>query len=97
MNKKTRSNEKSATSINNLDEISQYYLLFESFTKLQNIYIEKLHQKKYDNLFIEKHLQDSIQQNPSKIMTNLTNINLSNEEISVSELGLYSCDPRNQK
>ena len=50
--------------------------------------IEKHHQKKYDNLLIEKCLQDGIQQNPNKIITNLTNINPSNDEISGLELGL---------
>ena len=50
--------------------------------------IEKRHQKKYDNLLIGKCLQDGIQPNPNKIITNLTNIDLSNDKISVLELGL---------
>ena len=78
----------------------KYHSIIYYLVRLQNskiFLIEKRHQKKYDNLLTEKRLQDSIQQNPSKIMTNLTNINVSNDKISVSELGLYSCDPRNQK
>ena len=50
--------------------------------------IEKCHQNKYDNLLIEKRLRDGIQQNPTKIITNLTNIDLSNDEISVLEVHL---------
>ena len=78
----------------------KYHSIIYYLNHLQNsktFVIEKRHQKKYGNLLTEKRLQDSIQQNPSKIMTNLTNINVSNDKISVSELGLYSSDPRNQK
>ena len=49
--------------------------------------IEKSHQKKYDN-YLQKWLRDGIQKNPQKIITNLTKINHSNDEISVLELGL---------
>ena len=50
--------------------------------------IELRHQKKYDNLFIEKRLYDSTQRNPNQIITNLTNITLTQDEISLLELGL---------
>ena len=49
---------------------------------------ELRHQKKHDNLIIEKRLCDYIQRNPNKIITNLTNITLTQGEISVLELGL---------
>ena len=74
--------------INNLVEISQYCLFFEWFTKLQTSIIEKRHQNKNDNLLIKKRLRDRIQQNPNKIIKNLTNVDLINDEISVLELGL---------
>ena len=50
--------------------------------------IELQHQKKHDNLIIEKRLCDCTQRNPNKIITNLTNITLTQDEISVLELGL---------
>ena len=68
----------------------KYYSIICSLNHLWNSktsIIEKLHQRKYDNLLIEKRLQDGIQQNPNKIITNFTNINVSNDEISVLELG----------
>lgn len=46
------------------------------------------HQKKHDNLIIEKRLHECTQRNPNKIITNLTNIVLTQDEISVLELGL---------
>ena len=42
---------------------------------------EECHQKKYDNLMKEEGLRDVIQLDPNRIITNLTNIDLSNHEI----------------
>ena len=49
--------------------------------------IEKSRQKKYDN-YLQKCLRDGIQENPKIGIKNLTNIDHSNDEISVLELGL---------
>ena len=68
----------------------KHHSIIYSLNRLQNpktSIIEKRHQKKY-NLLTEKRLQDGIQQNLKTIMTNLTNINLSNDEISVLDFGL---------
>ena len=51
-------------------------------------FMELRHQKKHDNLIIEKGLCDCTQRNLNKIITNLTNITLTQNEISVLELGL---------
>ena len=69
----------------------KYHSIIYSLNRLQSsktCTIEKRHQKKYDNLLMEKRLLDGIQQNPNKIITNLTYIELSNDEISALELGL---------
>ena len=69
----------------------KYHSIIYSLNRLQSsktCIIEKRHQKKYDNLLIEKRLLDDIQQNRNKIIANLTNIDLSNDEISTLELGL---------
>ena len=50
--------------------------------------IELRHQNKHDNLIIEKRLCDYTQGNPNKIFTNLIDINLTQDEISVLEIGL---------
>ena len=63
--------------MNNVDEISQNQSSKKSVIE-----------KRYPNKSIEKRLQDGIHQNPSKIITNLTNIDLSNDKITVLELGL---------
>lgn len=63
--------------MNNVDEISQNQSPKKSVIE-----------KRYPTKLIEKRLQDGIHQNPSKIITNLTNIDLSNNEILVLELGL---------
>ena len=63
--------------MNNVDEISQNQSPKKSVIE-----------KRYPTKLIEKRLQDGIHQNPSKIITNLTNIDLSNEKITVLELGL---------
>ena len=49
--------------------------------------IEKSRQKKYDS-YLQKCLRDGIQENPKIGIKNLTNIDHSNDEISVLELGL---------
>ena len=69
----------------------KYYSILFSINRLQSKkthLIELRHQKKHDNLIIEKRLCDCTQRNPNKIITNLTNITLTQDEISVLELGL---------
>ena len=51
-------------------------------------FTELRHQKKRDNLNIEKRLCHCTQRNPNKIITNLPNNNLKPDEISVLELVL---------
>ena len=46
------------------------------------------HNKKLDKLIVKKALQDGVQRNPNKIITNLTGEELSKEEIDVLTLGL---------
>ena len=43
--------------------------------------IELRRQKKHDNLIIEKRLYDCTQRNSNKVMKNLTNITLTQEEM----------------
>ena len=69
----------------------KYHSILFSINRLQSKkthLIELRHQKKHDNLIIEKRLCDCTQRNPNKIITNLTNITLTQDEISVLELGL---------
>ena len=68
----------------------KYHSILFSINRLQSKkthLIELRHQKKHDNLIIEKRLCDCTQRNPNKIITNLTNITLTQDEISVLELG----------
>ena len=55
---------------------------------MQTHLIELRHQKKHDNLIIEKRLCDCTQGNKNKIITNVTNITLTQDGISVLEFGL---------
>ena len=69
-------------------EVSHYYLFLESFKSTKTSTMDGRHQKKCYNLMIEERQRDGIQQNPNKIIANITNIDLSNDEISMLELGL---------
>ena len=71
----------------------KYHSILFSINRLQSQktqLIELRHQKKHDNLIIEKRLCDCTQRNPNpnKTITNLTNITLTQDEISVLKLGL---------
>ena len=69
----------------------KYHSIIFSINRLQSNkthLIELRHQKKHENLIIEKRLQDCTQSNPNKIITNLTNLVLTQDEISVLELDL---------
>lgn len=69
----------------------KHHSIISSLNCLQNTktsVIEERHQMKYDDLIMENRIRDGIHQNPNKMITNLINIGLSNDEISVLELYL---------
>ena len=49
--------------------------------KLAEIQIR--HDKKFNNLIMEKRIQEGINNNPKDLITNLTNVTLSNNEIEI--------------
>ena len=49
--------------------------------------MKERHQKKLDNLKINKHVNDGKWKNPNQIITNLSDIELNDEEIAVLKLG----------
>ena len=70
---------------------SKYHSILFSINRLQSKkthLIELRHQEKHDNLIIEKRLCDCTQRNPNEIIKNLTNIALTQDNISVLELAL---------
>ena len=75
-------------SINNLVEIPQHLFSIDRLQSKKTHLTELRHQKKHDNMITEKRLCDCTQRNPNKIITKLTNITLTQDEISVFELGL---------
>ena len=69
----------------------KYNSILFSVNRLQSKkthFIELQHQKKHDNLITEEGLYDYTQRNPNKIITNLTNFTLTQNEISLLELVL---------
>ena len=46
------------------------------------------HQKKLDRLLVEKAMKDGTTKNPNKLITNLTDIELTKEEVDILTLGL---------
>ena len=46
------------------------------------------HQKKLDNLVINKRINDGIRKNPNQTMTNLSDIELNGDKIAALKLGL---------
>ena len=46
------------------------------------------HERKFNNLIMEKRVQEGISNNPNNLITNLTNITLSNNEIEILKYGL---------
>ena len=50
--------------------------------------INDRHRKKLDKLLVEKSIREGIQKNPNEIITNLSDVTLSSEEIEVLEFGL---------
>ena len=78
----------------------KYNSILFSVNRLQSQkthFIELQHQKKHDNLIIEKRLYDYTQRNPNKIITNLTNFTLTQNKISLLELVLNMAFYRDQK
>ena len=66
-------------------------LIINSIKQQQKKICEKTkrrHQKKLDNLIINKRIRSGINKNPNKTITNLTYVDLTNEEISLLKLGL---------
>ena len=49
---------------------------------------EVRHQKKLDNLVINKRINDGIRKNPNQIITNLSDIELNDDEIALLKLSL---------
>ena len=66
-------------------------LVIYSIKQQQNKLCQKKkerHQKKSDNLVINKRIKDGIQKNRNETITNLSDIELNNDEIAVLKLGL---------
>ena len=49
---------------------------------------EVRHQKQLDNLVINKRINDGIRKNPNQIITNLSDIELNDDEIALLKLSL---------
>ena len=46
------------------------------------------HERKFNNLIMEKRIQEGISNNPNELITNLTNVTLSNNKIEILKYGL---------
>ena len=69
----------------------KYHLISYSVNKLQEKQtkvIKDRHLKKFDALLVNKCIQDGIHNNPNKLITNLTNTYLTDEEVSILNFGL---------
>ena len=69
----------------------KYHLINYSVNKLQEKQpkvIKDRHLKKIDALLVNKCIQDGIHNNQNKLITNVTNIDLTDEEVSILNLGL---------
>ena len=54
--------------------------------KLVEIQIRR--DRKFNNLIMEKRIQEGIHNNPNDLITNLTNVNFSNNEVKILKYGL---------
>ena len=81
----------------NFKKFERFYHLDErnfgiySIKQQQNKLCEKTkerHQKKLDDLVINKRINDGIRKNPNQTITDLPNIELNDDEIAVLKLGL---------
>ena len=66
-------------------------LVIYSIKQQQNKLCKKTkerHQKKLDNLVINKRINDGIRKNPNQTITDLSDIELNNDEIAVLKAGL---------
>ena len=50
--------------------------------------IRMRHERKFNNLIMEKRIQEGISNNPNEFITNLTNVTLSNNEIEILQYGV---------
>ena len=50
--------------------------------------MKEKHERKFNYLIMEKHIQEGISSNPNNLITNLTNVTLSNNEIKILKYGL---------
>ena len=69
----------------------KYHLIDYSVNKLQEKQtkvIKVRHSKKFDALLVNKCIQDGIHNNPNKLITNLMNTDLTDEEVSILNFGL---------
>ena len=69
----------------------KYHLINYSVNKLQEKktkVIKDRHLKKFDALLVNKCIQDGIHNNPNKLITNLTNTDLTDEEVLILHFGL---------
>ena len=69
----------------------KYHLINYSVNKLeekQTKVIKDRHLKKFDALLVNKCIQDGIRNNPNKLITNLTNTDLTDEEVLILHFGL---------
>ena len=69
----------------------KYHLINYFVNKLeekQTKVIKDRHLKKFDALLVNKCIQDGIHNNPNKLITDLTNTDLTDEEVSILNFGL---------
>ena len=66
-------------------------IILFSITRMQSKrcrYIKEKHQKKLDAIIVNKTIRDGIKKNPNSIITNLTDTELTENEVSVLKFGL---------
>ena len=66
-------------------------IILFSITRMQSNrcrYIKEKHQKKLDAIIVNKTIRDGIKKNPNSIITNLTDTELTENEVSVLKFGL---------
>ena len=59
-----------------------------NYVKREEKKIQLRHQKKFQQLLSEKHRQNGIQPNPNKLVFNLTDMELTNDQYSALQFGL---------
>ena len=62
-----------------------------NYVKREEKKIQQRHEKKFQHPLSEKHRRNGTQPNPNKLVLNLTEVELSNEQYSALQFGLKHC------